>query len=658
MNEQKLSLKTTILNLKWWQSAILGLILIGILLAAAYAASQGANVTISLELQARLDYLEVQQQLLNETINIPVNSTVSAMVKEANYIVTPHDSYYCLINGTDDRAGRLEYYSTNATKAEQFSLGNMTSGLVYMKEVQHNSSLTIGATQSEWVQYQGSMTFINATGSYEVGGGGATGPAGPAGTINGLPFDYMIFNNATATYMINGTGGTIPYYSTNASAVFNNCVGNLSLTSNRGTIFVKTGNYSLTNTILFNGGITGAYGRSSNKAQFRLIGEGKNNTVFIPSANVDAITLQNYAPVYLADFGIHLPETSSGNGIAGYNVTGYNGPSTEFSILSNLYITGCSAGKWGIYLENPSMTDFNNLYSVTNGAGCIALIASDNLYPWGDCSFTGTNVFTVNGANQIGIACLRGTGSTSAMNLIGMSGYNLFLSDSKTNTTAFWGDHLNWASFKDFSIQGYYKGIYLDNADTVEFDGNYFYQEATVMVDASTHNAKGCIFKNFAWTLAGNSIAFNDGQWDPRLGMNVYENWMINGGYNVNNTVTIGTLVRDIYFLSSATRTGFSGSPVGYIANPVDLTSGMYRIVDYAGASAIANNTLYTVLGNPKNIFLTGGAFDGPTYNCTINGQVIFSNLATGPTMMIHLVAGDTILFGWSSAPPNKVYGE
>jgi len=170
-NENSINLSkiwNSFLTASFPKKVVAGLFIIGIILSLAYAAQQGVNVSLNLEVQARLDYLETQQQLLNDTINIPVNSTISAMIKEANYIIAPHDSYYCLINGTDDRAGRLEYYSTNKTKTEQFALGNMTTGLLYLKEVTHNTSLSITATQTVAQQISGKIRYFTSTGSTSV----------------------------------------------------------------------------------------------------------------------------------------------------------------------------------------------------------------------------------------------------------------------------------------------------------------------------------------------------------------------------------------------------------------------------------------------------------------------------------------------------------
>lgn len=262
MSEKPNTVKAAVLSLKWWQAAILLAIL---LFGSGFAAMQGANVSVSLELLGRLDYLEVQQQLLNDTINIPVNSTVSAMVKEANYIIAPHGSYYCLINGTDDRGGRLEYFGTNKTLTEQYALANMTSGLVYMKDCTHTAGLTLTTTQMVQESYQGLMNvygskglviagWINSTSTsitslyltnlYMTNGTSFGGAAGPAGTVYGLPFSYLVFKNSTATYMVNSTTSLITYYSINSSFVLNAVTGNLTQNGG-GSVYVASGDYDI-----------------------------------------------------------------------------------------------------------------------------------------------------------------------------------------------------------------------------------------------------------------------------------------------------------------------------------------------------------------------------------------------------------------------------
>jgi len=158
MSKEKINLNSfanSFLNASFKKKVVAGLLIIGMILAIGYTASQGVQWNISLELQARLDYLEVQQQLLNDTINIPVNSTISAMVKTCSYIVSVHDSYYCLINGSDDRAGRLEYYGTNASAVGNFALGNLTHA--YPETVISKGNIVITAP----LEAYSNTTFIN-----------------------------------------------------------------------------------------------------------------------------------------------------------------------------------------------------------------------------------------------------------------------------------------------------------------------------------------------------------------------------------------------------------------------------------------------------------------------------------------------------------------
>lgn len=60
-------------------------------------------------------------------------------------------------------------FNTNLTLVEQWALGNMTSGLLWLKGVQHNSSLTIGSTEMVMEEYQGSLKYYKSSSSGKVG---------------------------------------------------------------------------------------------------------------------------------------------------------------------------------------------------------------------------------------------------------------------------------------------------------------------------------------------------------------------------------------------------------------------------------------------------------------------------------------------------------
>ena len=70
-------------------------------------------------------------------------------------------SYY-MVNGTN---WKVDYQSTNLTKVEQYALGNMTSGTLYLNQQQHNTSLTISMNVKAIEDYQNRTIIFTSTGS-------------------------------------------------------------------------------------------------------------------------------------------------------------------------------------------------------------------------------------------------------------------------------------------------------------------------------------------------------------------------------------------------------------------------------------------------------------------------------------------------------------
>jgi parallel beta-helix repeat protein len=160
-------------------------------------------------------------------------------------------------------------------------------------------------------------------------------------------------------------------------------------------------------------------------------------------------------------------------------------------------------------------------------------------------------------------------------------------------------------------------------------------------VDASDSGV-GCKYNTVSGNTFVNTTSYSIDMYDLCDYWNITGNTFEPGGQLTMNLIGNHTQVHN--------NSGYN--PVGYEASPVTGSN----LVDY-GSGTIANNTLYTCVYSPKDLYITSGAFNGVTYNCTVNGQVIFSNATTGPTMVIHLEPGMTILFGWSSAPTITVYG-
>lgn len=92
------------------------------------------------------------------------------------YLQVPTSTWTCLVdqfsNGTyyyvNGTNWNVDYKSTNLTNVEKFALGNTTSGTVYLHELQHNTSLSISATQIVTQQYQGQIKYFTDTGSSSV----------------------------------------------------------------------------------------------------------------------------------------------------------------------------------------------------------------------------------------------------------------------------------------------------------------------------------------------------------------------------------------------------------------------------------------------------------------------------------------------------------
>lgn len=64
---------------------------------------------------------------------------------------------------TTDSTGHETYWSDNQTLVEQYALGNMTSGTLYLMQVQHNSSLTVPANVLVIEDYQGVLAYRTAS---------------------------------------------------------------------------------------------------------------------------------------------------------------------------------------------------------------------------------------------------------------------------------------------------------------------------------------------------------------------------------------------------------------------------------------------------------------------------------------------------------------
>ncbi len=116
-----------------WIKATIMIVLI--LVAAGWAAERGVNVSVNLALEARVSAIE-------NTLNVPVNSSLSAFRKGDSYVVSLVDSYACLQNGSN---GGLREYSLSHSAIIQDALNNasISGGSVYVAEGPYSASVTL-----------------------------------------------------------------------------------------------------------------------------------------------------------------------------------------------------------------------------------------------------------------------------------------------------------------------------------------------------------------------------------------------------------------------------------------------------------------------------------------------------------------------------------
>jgi parallel beta-helix repeat protein len=191
-------------NLKWWQGAILLAILLTGLSAIAY---EGGNVNVSAN-------VSIQIQQIENRLDIPVNSTLSAFIKSNSFIVSELDQGYCLQNGTN--GSYLPPFTTNATTIIQNGLGNASAN--------GGGSVYVSAGQN---LYNASVTILNNT-RLIIEAGAKNVTYTPAAGAYGIVDDFA---NWVFIYYSNG----VPY------SVFNYATGNLlTQTANMTTIYCAT----------------------------------------------------------------------------------------------------------------------------------------------------------------------------------------------------------------------------------------------------------------------------------------------------------------------------------------------------------------------------------------------------------------------------------
>jgi hypothetical protein len=525
----------------------------------------------------------------------------------------------------DWNAGRLSYYKVGVLTFNE----NLDAGTV---------------SQVSWVN----STNVEANGFWFGNQNRTDAVANPTS-----PYDYIISTDDTNYYMKNGTTGQNDFSSTNVSRVFANAIGN---ETRGGTTYVKAGNYSLTSSIVITGSWYSGIASDDIGSTWLIIGEGINDTLLSPSNNVDCITVKNHARVVLKDFMINAPTSgTTGCGIFGWDngdTTDYGGvPFSGGSRIEDVRVVG---GLWGFKIENPNLMTFSNIYSENFLSGAFWLYQTDNLYNWGDVTFEGTNLFCAYANNGIGILVSRAASAGSReINLLYGFGQMVFLNlNTYTNTTAMYMDYLNNAYIRGIHAENWHTVIYGNHMGYCTFTGDNTYSYLAAASDifvSLTSSAQANKFTDWFSESGSSFQAFQDLNTNPDY-PNIFESWWLRAdtGCTISNTVSAGTVVRDIHKLNAGgSFTGFSGSPAGIVANPVLSGS---TLVPWGGNASIANGTTYTCKLLPMTIYISGGTVS----QVQVGGSTVY----TATNCDVHLVPGETFSVTWSSAPTITVDGE
>lgn len=106
-----------------------------------------------------IEYALTQAEII-EALQVKLNSSYSLLAKQSSYYIEQVGSYYILANGTN---GKLEAYDTNKTLIQEWADGNLTAsgGLIYLKEVEWNTNITLNDNVFVIEQYQGQHRYYS-----------------------------------------------------------------------------------------------------------------------------------------------------------------------------------------------------------------------------------------------------------------------------------------------------------------------------------------------------------------------------------------------------------------------------------------------------------------------------------------------------------------
>jgi hypothetical protein len=572
MNQQQTSKGSLNINLNSL-TPVKTVLICAILLCAGIAAYLGANINVNVDVQARV-------QTIENRLDIPVNSSLSAFQKSNTYLVIQHSAGACLMN----QSGYLTEFLANQSQIIMDGFGNVSSagGSVHVQTGSYTASVTVlnnvrfildeGATGITWTVASGATCIIDDFNSgvfayYQAGlaysvfnysSGNLLVATINSTTVNlnnlvwnGLnrtdtiasptgAYNYIITTNGAGNFFAkNGTDGTV-LQNTNISAVVNSEIGNLTVVgSSGGRILMKAGTYNFTAPIIM-------------KQHIWIEGEGPSITILqlADNANCNLFEYKNSSTNVLAE-------------IYSMTITGNSGMNTQGS---GIYIEPTAGGTfWDLSLHDVYITHFAQYGIYTSqfwGYSFFDVISEYNL-------LDGIHVTGGSSGHMIG----------SKFMLNGQCGLNMT-----------GGGYLDWTD-DDFRQNGYH-GVWL-NGSTCSFISCHFIQNS-----ASANNTYDGIF---LYGTAASYTRIISCEFNGKNGNN-FEHY----GVAIAAASVAETLVEDNTFY-------------GYGAAP---------LVDYGTGSRIHYNHGWNTEGNGAATFPSGSVsysfphgLNGTPMNVGINWQ-------------------------------------
>lgn len=517
------------------------------------------------------------------------------------------------------------------------------------------------------------------------------------------PYSYMVshpLGDTAITAMKNGTTGAWNWWSTNASQVYANVLGNIT----QGTIFTTVGVYNLNGSIIVNGknslhlafekgaslfvsnGMSAAaifltnsrnilidgvtidgnavnqvlsdHGGASNEQDGILVGPVCSNI------HVDDVNITNVRLIGFRVGNVPSPESGSiHNGITNSNISycGWNGigfsPNSTGSYVENNVVSYASDVGISTYAPETTIRD-NIVFNITGGTTSGSNNASVGIMVEGGFNDLITGNTVKNASTGIIIAALapnctvsENTVSNMTAGLVTLTGNNTSVKDNRLTSVLTNGQ----------------SAIYITaGSDHNTIKGNYIsFANASGIAMNSNNNS---ITDNFIWdngkgiyVVGNNSLISGNTCYDDRAGTartqyyNIIveskaTNNQIMGNYLSNSISSRG--VYDANWLPNSFINNQGYNPQGYMSTPIcNGTSFNYLVDVAAGNSSVwVSAATYVAWQSPKAVYV---------YNATaitVDGQAL--TVAALATVTLILQPGDSFIptFQGASGTNCKIY--